>query len=1330
MSEKILPRAEEITQKRKKHIVWKRFVKLMACVVVFCTTYALILPAITMEKINICGLEEHVHSDSCFIINEEIKPLVEETEETQPLSEDDIQPQPLSEETVEVKTLECTLEEHTHSDDCFAYLTSEGGYRVTTLNSMISQLPSTDEMDANLVAFEDANDMDGYEAYFTEIAVKAESAYAIYEVMDDDEISAVKDLDKLLDLEWTWNMQTYAYTDSVPIYGVNAYSAPSMIVKHGKNAADVHNGTNFKYWTATIIEVNNAGALYVSSIDSRRGDSYPKINYSATTAGGFVLFTHDYTPKAKVGDYVSVSFDYKNTSGTNSSGFGTVNFGTIGVLKPEKDNSNKLHIVESADTSELIEVNLYNYGSNINTLYNSNNKYPGYQQEGGETSGKNLYNNNFGNNVTEDRDAGLNGLTNKGGAINATTNSANSPISGAILGTLGTDGYPALADGTSLKYLFTTNTYATKRNTSNINGLFKYNEVTGEYTFNSRENHAQFNETTNTFTLYDEIITPNFTMYPFGNFLPFSDIVHDSAQVSAMNRNYLVQIQSSALYKAETGYDNSYTTVTPYATLAQSMSTWINKMDGKYGTNWSIAHGANEYFAYIKAIPDIDFTTNTALLNKAYCIDYDEPKNFYFGMEMNMEFMQPKNGLTGNDNAQPMVFEFSGDDDVWVYVDGKLFLDLSGIHRHVGGTIDFTNGIVTYSSLDPGTGDVGAPEKTVTFAEILGTTDGLNSKGTFEDYSTHTFNFYYMERGAGSGVCRMNFNFPLLHKNSISVGKDVTIDGNESTALGSPDFAFQVMKATNSGNKTDELFIGPETSYRLFDKDGKEIEGTYKTDEHGVFYIKAGQRAVFEGIEENQGKYYVRELFAPGFKEQYESVTVSGASTTTNQNVTVGSTNFVGVESPVQDMSNGSTLFQFQNEIDTLKYGNLDIKKELIKIDGTTTEFDKEFVMIVKLGNNLLPDGTKYEVNGKERTVVEPGEIIIKAGETAKIEKILAGSRFEVTEDSSSAEGYKVTYKVNGDASTSKSATGVINVNSTSSIIVENFEKGAHVDIQGVKRLLNPDGNEYEYVFTLTEVANLDGEPMAAGGTVKEETLTVSNEEEMQFNLYYLEKDLGGSQSKDYFYKVVESSASDDYLKADDSEYIVKVTVTSNDDGMTAKVTGIYKDGEEVKSIIFENTLLGTLIMQKIVEGASRPNAEFDFTLESSNLEGTYLASRNDAEIEGGITFVDGVATIKMIAGDVIKVTGFSSGTQITIKEDASGYQVTYKINDGDSIDGDTANVTIVTGDNSVVVTNDSGYELPKTGGIGTNMYTTGGLMLISIATVLLMYKKRIKKTS
>lgn len=65
MRKRLLPEAAYYTNKNKLHSIWRKFVRFMACIVVFCTTYALILPAITMEKTR-CGIEEHTHSESCY----------------------------------------------------------------------------------------------------------------------------------------------------------------------------------------------------------------------------------------------------------------------------------------------------------------------------------------------------------------------------------------------------------------------------------------------------------------------------------------------------------------------------------------------------------------------------------------------------------------------------------------------------------------------------------------------------------------------------------------------------------------------------------------------------------------------------------------------------------------------------------------------------------------------------------------------------------------------------------------------------------------------------------------------------------------------------------------------------------------------------------------------------------------------------------------------------------------------------------------------------------------------------------------------------------------
>lgn len=746
----------------------------------------------------------------------------------------------------------CPLEEHIHSEPCLnenAAISDQE--RLAELIALIDALPTTEEVEEKLAALEEAEDEEGYEAYIQEVSQQALTVYAYYEDLGPELQEQVSNRDKLLALSWLWSAASLGITDSVTVYQINQYSQSVTTLVYGGSVRDkLGAGMSYTYWDVIVVEKDSNGKLYVAQYVTADGS---KLDYKATSADGFVLLLYNMSVNASVGDEVTVDFNYKTSGAYNGTGYGTVSFGTASKLKPAKDNSGKLTIIKGADTRDIIEVNLYDYGANINDLYNSNSNYPGFQQEYGSTKVGDTFSQwssfNFGNNITADLAAGKPNVTNQGGDINKTENKANSPISGAMLGSLGTDGYPALADGTSLGYLFSNSAYAAKQNSQSINGLFQYNSTTGAYSFNSRENHAQFNGGSDTFTLYGQIISSNFMMYPFGNFLPFNDIVHLSAQASTIDRAYLEEIASSAQYKYNHG------AVGAYGTLSTQLRKFIGLMDNAYPKGWNAADCMNEYF-HAAGIPRT-FTIDEDLVQKIYSIDYDEPTNFYFGMEMKMNFMQPKGGLTGIDGKQPMVFYFTGDDDVWVYVDDVLFLDLSGIHRHVGGEIDFVNGVVKYYSLDVSTGDVSdTPYDTVPFSDLVST--GLNEKGTFADYSKHSFNFYYMERGSGSGVCRMNFNFPLLRKNTISVTKELSVDQQDKLPLlGNPDFRFQVLKADGS-----EPFIVEGTAYDILDTAGNKI-GTGTVGAEGVFTLKANQTAVFSGIVENAGSYFVRELLRP-----------------------------------------------------------------------------------------------------------------------------------------------------------------------------------------------------------------------------------------------------------------------------------------------------------------------------------------------------------------------------------------------------------------------------------------------------------------------------------
>lgn len=948
----------------------------------------------------------------------------------------------------------------------------------------------------------------------------------------------------------------------INIYQVNYYKEAQSTLVYGGTVKDkLGGGMSFKYWEAVIVEKSTDGRLYVSKCVTAEES---KLTYGAATSDGFVLLLYD-GDKAELeqGQIVTVSFDYKNTTGSNASSYGTVTFGTANINDTPKDNSDLLTTVKGADTSELIEVNLYDYGENINDQYNKDKNLPGFQQDNGSTNVGTSFSKfssfNFGNNITSDLAAGNTSVTNQGGSINTTADGANQPISGAMQATLGSDGYPALADGTSLKYLFSNNTYAEKKNRNSINGLFIYDDATGAYNFNSRKNHAQFNPKDDTFTLYEQIITSNFMMYPFGNFLPFNDIVHNTTHATAIGKDYFKSISDSTLNKYNSGYG------TAYQTLSTQLTKFSALMDGSYSNGWDYIDCMNEYFkaAGINKTFDPEKSEfDKELTDKLFSIDYDIPTDFYFGMEMKMNLMQPKNGYTGKDGKQPMVFYFTGDDDVWVYLDGVLFLDLSGIHRHVGGEIDFVNGTVKYYKLDVATGDIAdEPYKTVKFSELVDQSR-LSASGAFTDYSMHSFNFYYIERGSGSGVCRMNFNFPLIRENSVSVTKDLDVDdGSVTELLGNPDFRFQALKE----NKKD-LFIGADTPYDIFDVAGNKL-GTSRTDENGVFVLKAGQTAVFDSIDENSGKYFVRELLDEDTFKQYGDIKIDGSSQTYDYDIMVGDESFKGVDSPVKDISDGSTVFHFNNVVTVKKLGSLAIEKTVT--DCPEDIKNTAFELSVALDGVPLPVGTKYTVSGEARTVAQAGIIPLKNGEKAVISDILAGTAFEIRETKASSDGYSVVYLLDGAVQSGDFAAGTVHTETQAAVSVNNTEKGISVTLPIVKAIDAPDGKEHSYTFLLQQVTDASGESFTEPPVTREMTVNITDESVsgsfvLNYPMRYVD-----TLPRTLYYRITEKESESEPLTAfDKSVYIVAVTLDGTGDNVTSRISGITKDGAEVSGDI------------------------------------------------------------------------------------------------------------------------------------------------------------------
>lgn len=141
--------------------------------------------------------------------------------------------------------------------------------------------------------------------------------------------------------------------------------------------------------------------------------------------------------------------------------------------------------------------------------------------------------------------------------------------------------------------------------------------------------------------------------------------------------------------------------------------------------------------------------------------------NHHFGMSMTTEFVQPASGKT-TDNKD-MIFEFSGDDDVWVYIDGVLVGDLGGIHEKATLKINLATGEVKVGHIDGANGTRKDIENTTIKAKF--DTAGVNTSNfrgnTFCDSSKHTLSFFYLERGAGASNMSLKFNLTTLPSSEV-----------------------------------------------------------------------------------------------------------------------------------------------------------------------------------------------------------------------------------------------------------------------------------------------------------------------------------------------------------------------------------------------------------------------------------------------------------------------------------------------------------------------------------------------------------------------------------
>lgn len=435
--------------------------------------------------------------------------------------------------------------------------------------------------------------------------------------------------------------------------------------------------------------------------------------------------------------------------------------------------------------------------------------------------------------------------------------------------------------------------------------------------------------------------------------------------------------------------------------------------------------------------------------------------NYGFGTQFTIPFTVTETGK--NVDGTSMTFKFTGDDDVWVYIDGALVLDMGGAHCKAEGEINFATQMATITT---GTSDaklgnqptaggrVAAKDngmRTVDFKNItVKKSDG--SKVSLADYmkesgKVHELKMYYMERGMWDSNMSISYSFvPLPSGLTLSKTldtKDVNA-GLKNAVQGLDNFDFNIqtrnLKAREA-NYSDVDNLG----YTLYDYNDNTYPGqvaknstatfsssyyasefidTTDKDNSSAFYAGTGFK-ITESIPKDTILQYDENKTSWGV---YDSVTSREAIK--NQKGTVATFDMGDANSSEMDVVN-----RYVNFVNTPKVGSLSVEK----IYNGTAPKDKTFgfTVMVDLTGHDYYDPYELEYTGSQTGITDKnGHFTLKAGETITFAGIPAGATYKVVEDKPDAGD---TWEQ--DTAKCTKLTGTIVANTTSAAVVTNKTK-------------------------------------------------------------------------------------------------------------------------------------------------------------------------------------------------------------------------------------------------------------------------------------------------
>lgn len=866
-----------------------------------------------------------------------------------------------------------------------------------------------------------------------------------------------------------------------------------------------------------------------------------------------------------------------------------------------------------------------------------------------------------------------------------------------------TNGYPVTnqGGGRSLKSLFSGKSART------VNHLFlqeTYDE-TGYYEYSSFENYAYLNSNNN-FTVYNQLGTPS---------------IHNNDSAFYYNRgNFL-----------------------PFNNISAGNISGNRNLYGEDGEGLD--------------------SSNPRYNEPLYLSDGTD---YYFGMYMDVRFLQPKNGQAiHNEKTSDMIYEFNGDDDLWVYIDNVLVLDIGGIHDAHSGYINFANGEVHVEGVNesnPKNVDYDTTIKEMfRKAQVFPDGESWDSEkvdqyfdgDTFRDYTNHNMKMFYMERGAGASNLHMKFNLQTVPEGAIEVTKQLTNTDQDKYA--NVEFAFQVYAKKIIGYDTDDneiysdsdldsdyvllkngAFYGDSENEITF-LDNVKIEGSDQ-EYDGVFYLKPGETAQFRNLQDTR-KYYVKEL---GIKaDEYSQVIVDDTTITIKDED--------GNENQIKDVeTNKDEVYDrpavvFQNSCSDKNRLELKITKKmkegqstedtfkfLIKLEGTAGNmipYSGDYYLKDSAGNYWYYDENHTLQNSRTTarvcgTVVN-GEVSgVPVGYSVIITQILAGTSFEVkeidlNENKYGSPEYEISQESVDNPNTDGGASGEMILDKNAEVTVTNSLKQLlQVKKMWIGENSNPTAEIYvglyqnncpvaeKYIKLTTPNWTAQFEGIDGSGYSVKELRLVTEGEVAEFSI----------DGKSYI-----GINEGDSITIDDNKYEVDYEDPTRDPAIDNQLNCTIK-----------NIQSWQIIKRSSSEG-NPPLGGAEFKL--SNGDGQF---KGTSESGGVVQWKDSSgAPVKIIPDGIYTLEeekapqGYIKGQSWTIKIE-NGFPTSINGKQGEGLLESKVMVGNVNfykqeGILTLYYDNDTLYELPEAGGPGTFGYTIGGVLLLMAGTLILYKLKK-----